>query len=180
LAILFERSHFTEAFEVLKSNILERIRITLKEGIEKARGFIPKDKPIIESMNSFVNKVFRPNFRKVNIYDDYVVFNIDLTGKRRYDETKTGWETKGTGLLDPYPGYILFYHYVLCEPEEKTGKRKKKIFVHFRNLPRHVKSPKDNPATWWIMEAERTKGKIYWELMKKLTDGIYFRGETPR
>jgi len=178
LAILFEPSHFKKAFELLRSNVLERIKVALTEGIEKARGFIPQDAPIISSMRSFVNEVYKPTFRKVDIYKNCIVYNIDLTGKRRYEDTETGWETKGTGLLDPYPGYILFYHYVLCEPEIKTGKRKKKIFVHFRKLPRTVRSQRENPATWWIMQAEKTRGKIYWELMKKLADGIFFKGES--
>lgn len=179
LAILFERSHFREAFEALKNNLLGRIKVALSQGVERARDFIPEDKIIIESMNSFVEEVYEPKFRKVKVGDNCIILNIDLTGKRRYKETETGWETKGTGLFDPYPGYVLFYHYVLCEPEENTGKRKKKIFAHFRKLPRHVESQEDNPATWWIMDAEKTEGRIYWQLMKGLTDGIYFKDETP-
>ena len=128
-------------------------------------------------MKKFCDEYYREEFRAVENHDDYIIVNIDITGKRRYKDTPTGWETKGTGLLDPYPGCILAYDFLLCRTGPKITDRKKKIFVHFRKIPRSVESQEENPATWWIMKARESKGPIYWNLLEKFSDGIIFKGE---
>jgi hypothetical protein len=184
LSILFEwnnYSSFMEQFNFRKLRIHKNIEILKSECLEVAKKYLALDKKIIADMKQFCKKSYGDNertFNKVEIKEDYIKVNIDVTGKRRYEDTKTGWETKGTGLLDPYPGYILAYDFLLCRTGPKISDRKKKIVVHFRMLPRTVKSQKENPATWWIMRAKKSKGYIYWNLLEKFSNAIIFQGET--
>jgi len=183
LSILFEYNNdksFVKQFNFLKKRIETSINLLDEEEIEAAKTFLPIDEEIITHMKEFCQRAQESgneSFHQVEIKEDYIKINIDLTGRRRYEDTKTGWETKGTGLLDPYPGYILAYDFILCRTGPKITDRKRKIFVHFRNLPRTVESQEDNPATWWIMRAKESKGYIYWNLIEKFSDGIIFKDE---
>lgn len=171
LAIMYEEEKFDAKFELLRKITQHRIETVLTKSIEEARAFIQLDNQIIKDMKEFCNKFYREEFRKVEIHDDYIKVNIDLTGKRRYADTPSGWETKGTGLLDPYPGCVLAYDLLLCRTGPTLRDRKRKIYVHFRKLPRDF---------WWFERARKSGGYLYWNMIEKLTDGIIFKGETLR
>ena len=178
LSILFKfnnRESYVNGFNLLKRRVNESLRTIEKLGIKAANKLIPLDNEIIGRMRDFCDIAKKTQgktgirFRQVEIEDDYIKVNVDLTGKRRYKNTKTGWETKGTGLLDPYPGYILAYDFILCRTGPKITDRKRKIYVHFRDLPRNFE---------FFERARKSGGYIYWNLLEKFSDGVIFKGET--
>jgi hypothetical protein len=177
LVIFYKPNQFNEKLELLKKIVQERIKIVEEKSINDTKKFIDIDFYVIREMEEFCKNYYREKFRAVEIHDNYIKINIDITGKRRYSDTPTGWETKGTGLLDPYPGCILAYDFLLCRTGPKVTDRKRKVIVHFRKIPRSVKSPQENPATWWVMKARESKSFLYWNLIEKFSDKIIFKGE---
>ena len=173
LSILFEynnKDSFINAFNILlRKRVKETVDLVEQEGMEAANKFTSLDKEIIQKMKEFCDKAYKPVFRQVEIKEEYIKINIDLTGKRRYEDTKTGWETKGTGLLDPYPGYILAYDFLLCRTGPKISDRKKKIYVHFRELPKDFE---------FFERARKSGGYIYWNLIKKFADRVIFKEDS--
>jgi len=68
----------------------------------------------------------------------------------------SGWDTKGTGNLDPYPGLVKMIEILCCY----EGKRKKrKLVTHFSNLP------EDFP---WFRE----RSSLYLDLIEEFSDEI--------
>ncbi len=171
LDLFFEHENpdsFNESFGILREWVREKCKKVIKNDVNSAKKWSKLGRDIFSDMEDFCSKAYEPSFRQVEILDDFIKINVDLTGKRRYEDTKTGWETKGTGLLDPYPGYILAYDFLLCRNGPNLDDRDKEIYLHFRKLPR------DFP---FFEKARKSGNYIYWNLIKKFADKILYKDD---
>lgn len=75
----------------------------------------------------------------------------------------TGWKTKGTGLMDPYPGLVKMSELLFCF--NVNGKRTKKLWTYFKFLPRDF---------WWF---EKFPNELYYSIIKEFSNKVYYKGE---
>jgi len=75
----------------------------------------------------------------------------------------TGWKTKGTGLIDPYPGLVKMSEILLCYNDQ--NKKDKKLITFFINLPRNF---------WWFV---KYPDEIYYKIIKEFSDDVFYKGE---
>jgi len=76
---------------------------------------------------------------------------------------KCVWITKGTGGLDPYPGYLLAGKLLLCTDE--TGRQVKPLIARFEKIPRDF---------WWWKSAE---SRLNNRLIDEIADSVCYQDE---
>jgi hypothetical protein len=76
---------------------------------------------------------------------------------------KCMWITKGTGGLDPYPGYLLAGKLLLCTDE--TGRRTKHLVARFEKIPKDF--------WWWDAARNRLNNRM----IEDIADSVRYQGQ---
>ncbi len=151
-------------FESKRQTLIDLCKSAIKKDVQ----FTKICKEILDDMNKIAQSYTETSilmnkrggkFRKwlkIDDNDAYVYIGVKPEG--------AGWETKGTGLMDPYPGLVKMVEILFCY--NNNGKKIRRLTTVFTELPRNF---------WWF---EKHPDEIYYKMIKEFSDEVKYKEES--